>query len=156
MFDKCASVRKDFEVGKTLLGIVTDWSDAEINGLKSIIGPEKAELLLKGCQVHWQRSCQRVADRVATSSDKQKEKKIFLAISNKIQKVESDITIVACYEALCGVRPIKDLLKKLPGVCSIEDANFVDEKCDWSIAKHWAEWWTRASQNAVSSLFTNG
>ena len=29
----------------------------------------QAELLQKGCQVHWQRSCQRVADRVATSSE---------------------------------------------------------------------------------------
>ena len=70
-------------------------------------------------------------------------------------KRESDITIVACFEALCGVRPFKDLLKKLPGVCSIEDANFVDEKCDWSIAKHWAEWCI-TFENAVSSLFTNG
>ena len=44
----------------------------------------------------------------AFRSDKQKEKKIFLAISKKIQQVENDITIVACCEALCGVRPIKN------------------------------------------------
>ena len=35
------------------------------------------DLLLKGCKVHWQRSCQRIADKVAISSDK-KEKESYL------------------------------------------------------------------------------
>ena len=46
------------------MGVVTDWSDAEINGLRMAVGKDTAEKLLKGCKVHWQRSCQRVADKV--------------------------------------------------------------------------------------------
>ena len=30
-------------------------------------------------------------------------------------------------------------------VCSSEDANFIEKQCDWAIAKHWAQWWTRSS-----------
>jgi len=36
----------------TLVGVVTDWSDAEINGLRMAVGKETAEKLLKGCKVH--------------------------------------------------------------------------------------------------------
>ena len=32
----------------------------------------------------------------------------------------------------------------LPTVCSVSDAAFVDRSCDWSSAKHWAQWWARA------------
>ena len=60
--------------------------------------------IIKGCK---QRSCQRVADRVATSSNRKKEKDIFLAIASQVLKLESAIDIVSCFEALCGVRPIK-------------------------------------------------
>ena len=41
------------------------------------IGNDLAGKLLKGCKVHRQRSCQHVADKVATSSDK-KEKETYL------------------------------------------------------------------------------
>ena len=43
---------KTFELGSTLQGVVTDWSDAEINGLKMAVGKRTAEKLLKGCKVH--------------------------------------------------------------------------------------------------------
>ena len=33
-FEKCQIADESFEVGGTLQGIVTDWSDAEINGLQ--------------------------------------------------------------------------------------------------------------------------
>ena len=39
--------------------IVVDWSDAEIGGLSSALGREKARAKLKGCQVHWTQSSQR-------------------------------------------------------------------------------------------------
>ena len=70
---------------------------------------------------------------------------IFLAIASQVQKLESAIDIVSCFEALCGVRPIKELIQKIPTVCSSEYANFIDKQCDWTIAKHWAQWWTRSS-----------
>ena len=40
--ERCSSVQEDFEVGQTLLGIITDWSDAEINGLEAVVGHAKA------------------------------------------------------------------------------------------------------------------
>ena len=47
---------------ENLLGLVVDWSDAQIKGLQLAVGIEKADKLLKGCKIHWFRSCQRVAE----------------------------------------------------------------------------------------------
>ena len=49
VFNKC----NDFVVGEMLLGVVTNWLDVGINGLKLALGTETAESLLKGCHVHW-------------------------------------------------------------------------------------------------------
>ena len=105
------------------------------------VGKTLAEMILKGCKVHWQRSCQRVADKVSSSTDKQREKSLFLKISSQIQKLESTVTvsIVACFETLCGVRSVSELMKLLPRLCSADDAEFVDKCCNWSPAKHWAQ-----------------
>ena len=143
VFEKCKSYNKEFELGSTLQGIITDWSDAEISGLKIAIGKNLAETLLKGCKVHWKRSCQRVAEKVSTSRDKTRERDIFMKISSRIQTVDSAVTIVACFESLCGVRSVSQLLKDLPGLCSTDDAKFIDDNCDWSTAKHWCQWWAR-------------
>jgi len=51
VFDHCPKSSMTFKVGKTQLGVVTDWSDSEAGGLKL------AELM-KRSKVHWQRSCQ--------------------------------------------------------------------------------------------------
>ena len=40
-----------FGVGKTLKGIIADWSDTQMNGLRSAIGEESANKVAKGCQV---------------------------------------------------------------------------------------------------------
>ena len=69
MFDRCKKEFPSFELGKTLLGktllgIVIDWSDAEAQGLRDAVGEELANQLLKGCQVHWMRSFHRIADKV--------------------------------------------------------------------------------------------
>ena len=42
-----------------------DWSDAEAKGLREAVGDETADSILRGCNVHWARSYQRVAERVA-------------------------------------------------------------------------------------------
>ena len=143
VFEKCKRFNKEFELGSTLQGIITDWSDAEISGLKMAVGKNLAEKLLKGCKVHWQRSCQRVADKVATSKDRKKEKDIFMKISSQIQRLENSVHIIACFESLCSVRCVSQLLNILPGLCSAEDAQFIDNNCNWSSSKHWCQWWTR-------------
>ena len=36
-------------------------------------------------------------------------------------------------------------LVKLNIEISQKDADYVDNNCDWSMVKHWAEWWSKAS-----------
>ena len=69
MFEKCSDY-PEFDVRKSLKGVVTDWSDAEIARLRSAVGENLGSKLLKGCQVHWNRSWQRVRDRIISSNDK--------------------------------------------------------------------------------------
>ena len=38
-----------FTVGKTLYGMIVDWSDAQIRGLKEAFGSELAMEVIKGC-----------------------------------------------------------------------------------------------------------
>ena len=68
---------------------------------------------------------------------------VSLKILSQIQKLDSSIGIVTCFETLCGVHSVKQLLDILPTVCSVSDAAFIDRSCDWSSAKHWAQWWAR-------------
>ena len=56
-FDACTESYQDFSVGRTL---VIDWSDADIQGLAKAVGKELEDELLRGCNVHWARSWQRV------------------------------------------------------------------------------------------------
>ena len=84
-----------------------------------------AETLLKGSKVHWKRSCRHVAEKVSTSRDETRERDIFMKISSWIQTVDSAVTIVACFESLCGIRSVSQLLKDLPGLCSTDNAKFM-------------------------------
>ena len=153
---KCKADCPEFEIGTTLLGIMIDWSDAEIKGLHLAVGKKQAEELLKGCKVHWLRSCQRVADRVSSSPNKQLERRVFLEICRKIKTLDSRVDVVACFESLCGVRSVSNLLQKLPSLCTIQEATIIDEQCNWSVAKHWAQWWTRATHlKMLSQIFSD-
>ena len=38
VFDHCKEKHPDFKLGDFLLAVIVDWSDAEINGLKTAIG----------------------------------------------------------------------------------------------------------------------
>ena len=94
--------------------MITDWSDGEINGLKQAIGKPTAEKLLKGCAVHWNRSCQRVADHLKINRGKRDS--FYVRIPSLISKPNSSVEIVACFETLCGVRSVTQLLEKIPNV----------------------------------------
>ena len=69
LLSKCQTDNPEYVLGQSLVGLVVDWSDAQIKGLQEAIGKTTAEHLLHGCKVHWMRSCQRVADRVSSSND---------------------------------------------------------------------------------------
>ena len=117
MFGTCRENHPDFELGNSLGAIVLDWSDAKINGLKEAIGDKLATSLVKGFKVHWMRSCQKVANKVASPQNKEQEKSVFLRIARKIQTLNSAIESIACFEALCGVQTVTQLLEKLPNIC---------------------------------------
>ena len=143
-FAKCKADNPNFELGKSLLGVIIDWSDAEIQGLGGAVGPDVARKLLKGCSVHWSRSWQRVRNRVLRSCDKEREKKLFSLIASHIQKAPCGEQVALCFEVLCGSKPASILIGKLSNF-SNEDAAYIQNECDWSIAKSWANWWTRPS-----------
>ena len=135
MFEKCSSDYPEFEVGKSLKGVVTDWSDAEIAGLRSAVGEDLGSKLLKGCQVHWNRSWQRVRDRIVSSNDKLLERAVFGKIASSIVKLPVGRQVTAAFEVLCGIRCPKSLLGIVKSL-TVEEANFVDSSCNWQKAKH--------------------
>ena len=51
IFDAVREDHSSFAVGETLLGIITDWSDQQFNGLAEVVGTEVAEEVVKGCRV---------------------------------------------------------------------------------------------------------
>ena len=53
-----------FAVGKTLLGVVLDWSDQQMKGLGGAVGEDTAAKVAKGCRVHFIRSVKRVSERI--------------------------------------------------------------------------------------------
>ena len=51
VFECCQQDNKT-SVLDTLQGVIVDWATAQIEGLKAALGEEKAEQLLRGCQVY--------------------------------------------------------------------------------------------------------
>ena len=49
-----------------------------------------------------------------------------------------------CFEVLCGSKPASTLVGKITNF-SKEDAAYIQNECDWTIAQSWANWWTRPS-----------
>lgn len=138
IFSLCKSRHHDFAVHETIKGIVIDWSAAEMKGLKLAIGDEHANKLLKGCRVHWIRSCQRVCDRICKSSI---EKNVFKTLSTAITCLKKPTNIIACFQALCGERSVASMTSIVTSLNS-KDAKYVDKYSDWSAASHWASWWS--------------
>lgn len=87
---KCKGDCPEFEIHTTLLGIMIDWSDAEIKDLQLAVGKKQVELP-KRCKIHWLRSRQRVTNRVSSSPNKQLEKRAFPEICSKIKTLDSQV-----------------------------------------------------------------
>ena len=51
LFKRVKELHPEFSVGKTLLGILADWSDTQIKGLENVLGSDTISLVMKGCQV---------------------------------------------------------------------------------------------------------
>ena len=90
----------------------------------------------------WNRSCLRVADKV-TRSRSNGDKQIFLKICYMIPKLTNAVELVACFQALCGVQSLKEVTKKVGAQITQSEIELVDSQCNWSIAKNWAQWWSK-------------
>ena len=106
VFGMAKSDCSTFEAGTTLRGIVIDWSDAEANGLRKAVGDIVANRLLKGCQVHWSRSYQRVAEKVCRTVE---EKKVYNRIASCIPCSKSKANVLLLFPVLCGEKPVEAL-----------------------------------------------
>ena len=51
IFHQVSKDHPTFKVGKSLNGIIADWSDQQAKGLEIAVGESVANDLLKGCQV---------------------------------------------------------------------------------------------------------
>ena len=120
-----------FEVGTTLRGIVIDWSDAEANGLRKAVGDIVANRLLKGCQVHWARSYQRVAGKVCRTAE---EKTAYNRITTCIPCSKSKTNVLLHFQVLCREMSVEVL--HLSGIQPFQNFH-------WEKARSWVEWWTR-------------
>ena len=103
MFDTCQQEHSHFKVGETLKGIIVDWSDTESKGLREVIGEETAELVLKGCSVHWIRSYQRVTERVYCSVSKGNRRaavEAFCLIAKNIMIVAEKQHVLQLFDVL--------------------------------------------------------
>lgn len=84
LFDCAKKSCPNFGIGKTLKGIVADWSDAQLQGLQGAIGEDQANKMMKGCLVHYQRSVKRVSERVNSGSSSQAHR-AFTTIAFQMQ-----------------------------------------------------------------------
>jgi len=97
LFLKCKNCYPIFELCKLLVGVITDWSDAQVNGLKKFAGDKVATQLLKGCRVHWIRSWHHIRDKIIWNEPK--EKQIFTKISLAITK-SARIDALSCFTVI--------------------------------------------------------
>ena len=157
MFDQCKKDNPEFNVEKTLLGVVIDWSDAEAEGLRLAVGKETANVLLKGCKVHWIRSYQRVAEKVCKHQHPEirtVEKEVFNLVAAAIQKVHTQQHVFQLFQCLCGKLDIGRLQNIVPGLTATHIAT-VTENSKWEGAVHWVNWWIRpAHLSMLSQAFT--
>jgi len=144
MFDTCKRDHPNFKVGDSLKGIIVDWSDTEAKGLREVVGEDVAELVLRGCNVHWVRSYQRVAERVNAGEKKENKRAAvdaFCLISKHIMIVNERQHVLQLFNLL------RDS-SKLPSIQHLnipltEEQIAIISKCNWSGANNWVEWWTR-------------
>ena len=145
VFHYCRKDHPKFKVGDTLKGIIVDWSDTETKGLREVVGDKIADSVLKGCNVHWTRSYQRVAEKVNSHvhiNNRSLAKEAFCTIAKQVMSVKNKDDVLRLFDVLQAEAPISSL-KYLNLPLSDEHFTVVDQDCDWTAAKSWVQWWIR-------------
>ena len=57
---------------------------------------------------------------------------------------------------MCGVRPLKKLIAKVPVAIPETICDQIDRKCDWTTVKNWAQWWAKSNHlKMLSKVFSS-
>ena len=56
--------------------------------------------------------------------------------------------VIYSFKVLCNEQKADSLIGIIKGL-QLNEAKFVDNKCDWSAAKNWAQWWMRSNHLAM-------
>ena len=62
VFETVKTLHSQFEVGKSLLGVIFDWLDQQMKVLESAVGSDMAAKVAKGCRVQYNRSVKCVSE----------------------------------------------------------------------------------------------
>lgn len=139
IFDTVHCDHPSFVVGKSLQGIITDWSDTQRRAIEQATSPETASRVLKGCQVsylntlmfqswmHQFWSCDCVympfvgslPEISQTSCRKSQQKhnagcKALTSIAYHIPQCQKAKDVIVFFQVLGGQRPLQDAINLLP------------------------------------------
>ena len=108
-------------------------SDTEAKGLREVIGEDTTDLVLKGCNVHWIRSYQRVVERVNSSVFKGNKRiavEAFYLIAKHIMIVTEKQHVLQLFDVLHDTGKLS-LIKHLSVLLSSEQIAVIS-KLDYS------------------------
>ena len=132
-----------FEVGKTLLGVILDWSDQQMKGLEGAVGEETAAKVAKGCRVHFTRSVKRVSERINKRDSL--VNKAFTTIAYNVTNMTSKEDVQVLFDVLAGKRELREAVALCAKSTVLEtyakDGGHNPDS--WKACSHWAEWWQR-------------
>ena len=128
-------------MGESLKGIIIVWSDTEAKRLHELFGENVADKVLKGCNVHWTRSYQQVADKDNNNVHKSNQvlaKEAFCAVAEQVMVAKTKEDMLKLFDVLQG----KVEISTVQHLLSMPDKHLtvVTHNCDWLIAKTWVQW----------------
>lgn len=159
LFSKVKEYHPKFEVGKTLNGIICDWSDTQLRGLEEAVGVNVSKQVVKGCQVrmksyhyiqyisvfsskvHYQCSVKRVGER--TNKVGSLGYKAFVYIGYEIPRAKTKENIMDLFAVLSGEKSLSIASSILHSPKILGDYAKEHDASRWSASSHWCKWWMR-------------
>ena len=109
MFSMCRKDCPQFKLEKYVKGIIVDWCDTKAKGLRDAIGQNLADKLLRGCNLHWARSYQRVADKLNSRVQKGNRKianEAFCIVAKHVTMAKTKGDVLRLFDVLWRSYPI--------------------------------------------------
>ena len=109
---------------------------------------EDVSNVIKGCNVHWQRSAKAQGDKVCEGRD---EKGLWWLLTKKVLDVRTREDFLALFDALCGgdLDPIRHLLDDVDKYQKLSCTN-------WHKSKNWAKFFTNTRVAKMLNQKANG